>query len=129
MDLPLRYDITIPQRATFRERVQIPLDCTDREVKAQVWEVRNGKRFTKLMDLQVVWVNRAVTIDVVVNGVATPTVYGDFWLVGSWQNTATVQRQGVWDLLVIDGPSLARAGERTYWLEGTALFNPGMTEA
>lgn len=129
MDLPLRYDITIPQRATFRERIQLPIDCSDREVVAQVWEVRNGQRLAKILDLEVEWIDRAAAITVPVNGEDTTVIYGDLWLNGHWQDTSQVTRQGVWDLLVIDGPSCPRPGERTYWLEGAAQLNPGMTEA
>lgn len=129
MDLPLRYDITIPQRATFRERIQLPIDCTDREVAAQVWEVRNGQRVAKILDFAVDWISRSTPVTVTVDGEEVEVVYGDFYLVGAWQQTSTVLRQGVWDLLVVDGASHAQPGERTYWLEGTASLNPGMTEA
>lgn len=129
MDLPLRYDITIPQRATLRERIQLPIDCTDREVAAQVWEVRNGQRVAKILEFEVDWVSRATPMTVTVDGEEVEVVYADFYLVGAWQQTSNVLRQGVWDLLVVDGETQERPGERTYWLEGTASLNPGMTEA
>lgn len=130
MDLPLRHDITIPQRATFRERIQLPIDCTDREVVAQVWSGRNGQRHQKALDLEVDWIDRAVTLEIDQgDGTTAEVVYGDFYLVGDWSETAEVTlRDGLWDLLVIDGESLATAGERTYWLEGIATINPGMSE-
>jgi hypothetical protein len=129
MDLPLRYDITIPQRATFRERIQLPIDCTDREVVAEVWKVRNGKRQTKLLTFAVEWINRAVPITVTQDGETSEVVYGDFYLVGSWQDTAALEEPAQWDLLLIEGPSLPRAGERNYWLEGLASINQGLSTA
>ena len=109
MDLPLRLDITILQRATFRERLQLPLDCTDREVEAQVWRVRNGRRYeaTPAMTFTVDWIDRAAAITVE----GETVTYGDFYLVGDWQDTTELDGVCQWDLLVIEGPSLARAGE------------------
>lgn len=130
MDLPLRYDITIPQRATFRERIQLPIDCSDREVVAQVWHARNGKRVEKMLDLQIDWMARSTPIEVTLDDGTTAVVtYADFYLTCDWSVTAGVTRQGIWDLLVVNGPSHADSGARHYWLEGLADFNAGMTEA
>lgn len=128
MDLPLRYDITIPQRGTYRERFQIPRDCTDREVVAQVWRTRNGSRHRKMLDLEVIWLNRSLPVEVGEGEEAATVIYGDFYLVGEWEETAIIDSHGMWDLLLVEGASLPRAGERTYWLEGVANFNPGMSE-
>jgi hypothetical protein len=35
--VPARYDLTIPQGATFRQRIRLPFDCSQVEVFAQVW--------------------------------------------------------------------------------------------
>lgn len=129
MDLPLRYDITIAQGATYRERFQLPIDCTDREVVAQVWSTRNGRKTTKLLDLQVDWIDRAVVIPVTVDGETTNVTYGDFYLVCGWEETQALDGPGIWDLLLVEGEGLERAGERRYWIEGVARFNPGMSAA
>lgn len=128
MDLPLRYDITIHQRATFRERIQLPIDCSDREVVAQVWQARNGKRVSKLLDLSVEWLSRAEPVEVTEAGVTTTVVYADFYLTCDWASTASLTKQGIWDLLVVDGQTFETPGARTYWLEGLANLNQGMTE-
>lgn len=129
MDLPLRYDITIAQGATYRERFQLPIDCTDREVVAQVWSTRNGRKTTKLLDLDVEWVDRAVVIPIEIDGETTDVTYGDFYLIASWEDTTEMDSLGIWDLLLVEGESSERPGERNYWLEGVARVNPGMTAA
>lgn len=130
MDLPLRYDITIPQRATFRERIQLPIDCADREVVAQVWKVRNGRRLEVQLTFGVEWVDRSAELTVAsADGSETVVTYGDFYLVADWEATALLQDPAQWDLLVIEGASLERSGERTYWLEGLANLNLGLSSA
>lgn len=127
MDLPLRYDITIPQRATFRERIQLPIDCTDREVLAEVWKVRNGKRQVKLLTFGVEWINRNALLEITVDGETRTETYADFYLIADWEATALLDDAAQWDLLVIDGAAWPTEGERTYWLEGVAQLNQGLT--
>lgn len=130
MDLPLRHDLTIAQRATFRERIQLPIDCTDRDVIAQVWTVRSGKRVSVQLTFTVEWIDRALSVIVTDDNGDTSTVtYGDFYLVGNWEETTTLQEPAQWDLLVVEGPSLERAGERSYWLEGLVTVNQGLSQA
>jgi hypothetical protein len=104
---PGRYDITIPQRATFRERLRLkadglPLNATGHELVAQVWDRR---RTTKYADLAIEWVDRS---------------QGLLELVLEHPFTTTVPKDGIWDLLVIEP-----GGDRSYWLEGTAWLDTG----
>lgn len=104
---PARYDITIPQRATFRQPLRlkaagVPLNATGYELVAQVWDRR---RTTKYADLEVVWIDRA---------------HGLFELVLQYPGTTTVVKDGCWDLLVIEP-----GGDRYYWLEGTTYLDIG----
>ena len=104
---PGRHDITIPQRATFREQLLLkadgaPLNLTGYDAVAQAWDRR---RITKLAELTIVWVDRPA---------------GRLDLVLSHTATATFTKDGQWDLLLIQ-PN----GDRFYWLEGTAFVDPG----
>lgn len=104
---PGRHDITIPQRATFRERLRLkadgqPLNATGYQLVAQVWDRR---RTTKYADLAIEWIDRST---------------GLFELVLQYPATTAVVKDGVWDLLVIQ-PN----GDRYYWLEGVAWLDVG----
>lgn len=124
-DLPIRFDIEVRQRATFRERFQIPLDCTNRDVQASAWSIKGRQRNKLLVQFEVEWENRAKKVNVPQpDGTTVETIYADFYLVASYEQTAQMNVSGVWDLLVIE-----HNGERTYWMEGIANMNPGMTGA
>lgn len=112
---PARYDLTIPQRATYRERFRLPGDCTGREVVAQIWSVRGRARVSKLLDLTVTWVDRAVVIDGETKGV--------FDLSATATQTATLALPAQWDLMVIEPND-----ERNYWLHGVVALDPGLSE-
>ena len=106
---PARYDITIPQRATFRKRLRLkadgqPLNATGYQLVAQVWDRR---RLTKYADLTVVWIDQAT---------------GLFELVQQYPGTTAVVKDGLWDLLVIEP-----GGDRYFWLEGNAYLDQGMS--
>jgi len=110
---PRRYDITIPQRATFRKRLRLtagpkgarqPLNATGYQLVAQVWSRR---RLTKYADLTVQWIDQAT---------------GLFELVLQYPGTTAVLKDGEWDLLVIQPD-----GDRYYWLEGIAYLDTGMS--
>jgi hypothetical protein len=120
---PARYDITLPQRATFRQRFKIPLDFTDREVVAQVWSVQGRTRGVKLLDFTVEWIDRAA-VEIEDGEEVTK---GVFDLVGTHLQTAAVTLPAQWDLLVVDGVTL-HDGERNYWLHGVVNLDPGLSE-
>jgi hypothetical protein len=102
---PARYDITINQRATFRERIKLPFNATGYTVVAQVWSKR---REELLLNFTINWVNRAL---------------GEFDMYASRSSTRAMTKSGEWDLLVIE-PS----GDGFYWLEGTATLDPGLSD-
>lgn len=102
---PARYDITIHQRATFRERFKLPFDATGYTIVAQVWSKR---REELLLNFTVQWVNQAL---------------GEFDLYASRVSTRLVTKSGDWDMLVIQ-PN----GDGFYWLEGTATLDPGQSD-
>lgn len=104
---PARYDITIPQRATYRERMRlkadgVPLNAAGYQLVAQVWD---RGRSTKYADLAAVWIDQAT---------------GLFELVLQYPATTAVAQDGIWDLMVIEP-----GGDRYYWLEGIAFLNRG----
>lgn len=102
---PARRDITIPQRATYRQRMRMKgVNATGYQLVAQVWDRR---RTTKYADLTVVWIDQAT---------------GLFELVLQYPSTTAVVKDGMWDLLVIE-PS----GDRYYWLEGNAYRDQGLS--
>jgi len=102
---PARYDITIHQRATFRERFKLPINATGYSIVAQVWSKR---REELLLDFTVQWVNQAE---------------GEFDLYAPRTETRDVTKSGEWDLLVIEP-----GGDGFYWLEGTATLDPGQSD-
>jgi hypothetical protein len=131
--LPATYDLVVPQRASFRQRFKIPLDFTDREVCAQIWRVQpvadapstatgRNVRVSKVLELGVDWIDRALVEDDVTKGV--------FELYAAYTDTAALEIAELleWDLLVIDGTSL-HDGERTYWLHGAVTIDPGLSES
>lgn len=106
---PARYDITIPQRATFRKRMRLKangaaVNATGYQLVAQVWDRR---RLTKYADLTVVWIDQAT---------------GLFELVLQYPGTTAVVKDGCWDLLVIQPD-----GDRYFWLEGNAYLDQGLS--
>ncbi len=107
---PGRHDITIPQRATFREPLRLkangaPLNLTGYEARAQVWDRR---RTVQYAELQIDWIDRAQgRFDLVLNPPATTAVIKDAY----------------WDLLLTQPD-----GERYYWLEGRAYVDAGLTD-
>ncbi len=102
---PARYDITIHQRATFRQRFKLPFNATGYSLVAQVWSKR---REDLLLAFQIQWVNQAL---------------GEFDLYASRSATRLVTKSGEWDLLVIEP-----GGDGYYWLEGTATLDPGQSD-
>lgn len=102
---PARYDITIRQRATFRERFKLPFNASGYTIVAQVWSKR---REQLLLNFTVQWVNQA---------------QGEFDLVASRAETRAVTKSGEWDMLVIQPNN-----EGFYWLEGTATLDPGQSD-
>ena len=100
-----RYDITISQRATFRQRMRlkaggVPVNATGYQLVAQVWDRR---RLTKYADLTVQWIDQAA---------------GLFELLIQYPATTLVTQDGQWDLLVTEP-----GGDRYYWLEGNAYLD------
>lgn len=106
MVTPGVYDIKIPRRATFRQRFQLPFDCTNHQLYAQVWTT--VRRTKKLLDFSIEWIDQA---------------NGEFDLVGDSMDTEAVTNDGYWDLLVVYPD-----GESDYWLRGQAVVDNGYTE-
>lgn len=106
MVTPGTHNITIPRRATYRQRFQLPFDCTGHQLYAQVWTT--SRRTRKLMDFSIEWIDQDT---------------GEFDLVGESIDTQRVSKNGYWDLLVVY-PS----GESDYWIRGTATVDNGFTE-
>jgi hypothetical protein len=134
---PATYNLTIYQRATFRQRFKIPLDFTDREVCAQVWRTRPSaggggpgtsvgltqgyERDYKKLDFTVEFIDRALVEDGITKGV--------FELIATAEQTAVLKvgDRLEWDLLVVDGTTLLN-GERAYWLHGSVNLDPGLSD-
>ena len=107
---PARYDITIPQRGTFRKTMRlkadgVPLIATGYQLVAQVW---NRRRTTKFADGVINWIDQAT---------------GLFELVIQYPVTRLITEDGQWDLMVIEP-----GGDRYYWLEGTAFLDVNYSE-
>lgn len=102
---PASYDITIPQRATFRQHFVLPFNCNGHTVVAQVW---SEKRRSKIIEFTVEWTNRAG---------------GEFDLVAGYDQTSKMTKDGEWDLML-----LYPNQERYYWIEGRAILDPGYTD-
>jgi hypothetical protein len=102
---PAVLDITIRQRATFRQHFNLPIDMTGYEVAAQVW---SEKRRGKIIEFDIEWTDQA---------------NGEFDLVASYTQTEKFTKDGEWDLMLIYPNN-----ERHYWIEGKAIFDPGYTD-
>ena len=102
---PASLDITIHQRATFRQAFTLPFNCTGYTIVAQVW---SEKRRALLFEFTVQWINQAL---------------GSFYLVANYQDTTNMKKNGIWDLMVIQPNN-----ERYYWIEGTAILDLGVTD-
>ena len=101
---PAQLNLTIYQRATFRQSFDFDIDLTGHTVYAQVWD--SGRR-TQYAGLTVEWTNQAA---------------GQFDLVLPYADTTLLKKDAVWDLL-IEQPD----GERNYWLEGSVTIDLGYT--
>lgn len=104
---PGRYDIVLPQRATYSTEIVLPINLTGHSVYAQMWD--SEKRREKIADF---------TIDI------TNAEDGTFNLELPWETTSQITKPGVWDLLVVYSN-----GTRDYWLEGAVTVDPGLTTA
>jgi hypothetical protein len=102
---PATLDITIHQRATYRQLFNMPISLTGHTVVAQIWD---EKRRNKIIEFDVEWVNQAA---------------GEFYLVADFLSTEKMTKDSQWDLMIVYAN-----GEREYWIEGTALFDPGYTD-
>lgn len=111
MIYPAFYQVVIPNQATFTQTFQLkagsgtPLNMTGYSVRASVW---TEDKKTKLMDFDFAWVDQAV---------------GRFTLSIDEAKTATLTKNGMWDLLVIN-PDLTE----DYWLRGPAVIAKGYTK-
>lgn len=103
---PGRYDIVLPQRATYKVEISLPIDLTGHSVYAQIWD--SDKRRSKIADF---------TINI------TDEVDGTFDLVLSWEDTTLIKKPCVWDLLVVNDADQSR----DYWLEGSVTIDLGLT--
>ena len=101
---PGTLNLTVYQRATFRQSFDLGIDLSGYSVYAQVWD---KARRTKYTDFTVEFTNQAA---------------GQFDLVLSYTVTTGLTKDAYWDLL-IEEPS----GERNYWLEGIVVIDPGYT--
>lgn len=102
--VPGRYDLTIYQRATFKQRITLPIDLTGHSVYAQIWD---KKRRNKVLDIDIQLINEAS---------------GIFDIVIEWPDTTPLKKAAEWDLMV----EYAN-GDREYWLEGLVVIDPGLT--
>jgi hypothetical protein len=115
--VPARYDLRIPQRATFDQEFTLPFDCNGKTVLGEVW---NARRTRLLLEFETVWLDRAEVIPD-----TDPVEYkGRFRLEADWEQTRVVKATGEWDLLVIDDET----GRRDFYLEGAAVLDLGYTE-
>lgn len=110
MTTAARYDITIPQRGTYRKKMRLkagglPLNGTGYQLVAQVW---NRQRTEKLAEGVINWIDQAA---------------GLFELVIQYPVTRLITKDGQWDLLVIQPD-----GDRYYWLQGTAFLDRNYSE-
>lgn len=102
---PGRYDIVLPQRATYSAEITLPINLAGHSVYAQMWS--SDKRRIKVADFAIVIIDAA-------NGV--------FKLELPWETTSNIRKPGVWDLLIVY-PN----GTRSYWLEGEVTIDVGLT--
>jgi hypothetical protein len=108
---PAVYNIVINQHATFSKQFQLkgsdgtPLNMTGYTVEAEVWNRNNTRKIT---DFSVEWVDRLV---------------GKFVISLSATQTALIESEGYWDLLVTE-PN----GKKNYWARGKAGFALGYTK-
>lgn len=125
--------LTVPIGGTFYKQVVLPIDCTDREVAAQIWKIRGSSTrssfqpftvFSKgeqVCSFVIEWIDRAF--------VESGITKAKFALKISAAVTAQLSSQYEmgWDLLVIDGTTL-HSGDRNYWLQGIVTAEPTLTE-
>jgi hypothetical protein len=108
---PAYYEIVIPNQATFKQTFQLkndsgaPINLTSYQLRASMWT--EDKR-AKLADFALTWVDRTI---------------GKFDLSLSEAVTTTMDRDGMWDLLVVNPDST-----EDYWLRGPAVIAKGYTK-
>lgn len=107
---PATLDITVHQRATYRQQIRLkadddPLDATGYEIVAEVWDQYRNNKYA---DFDIEWLNQAE---------------GLFDLVLTHEQTELIDQDAYWDMLVIE-PS----GDRYFWLEGKVIWDIGYSE-
>lgn len=102
---PGTLNLTIHQRATFRQSFDFGIDLNGYSVYAQIWD---KARRTKYADFTVEFTDQAA---------------GQFDLVLPYTTTTSLTKNAFWDIL-LEEPS----GERSYWLEGEVVIDEGYTE-
>lgn len=101
---PGTLNLTVYQRATFRQSFDFGIDLSGYSVYAQIWD---KARRTKYADFTVEFTNQAA---------------GQFDLVLPYATTTGLTKDAYWDVL-LEEPG----GERHYWLEGTVTIDAGYT--
>ncbi len=102
--VPGRYDITIYQRATFKRQITLPIDLTNHQVFAQIWD---AKRRNKVCDFEIAIIDA-------VDGIIEISI--------DWEVTTPLKKAASWDLMVVYDDDT-----REYWLEGLVTIDPGLT--
>ncbi len=108
---PAPYNLTIYQRATFRQRLRLlvnsgqPALALGYSVAAQFWDDKRRTLFA--------------AFDVEIVDLATSTIE----LVIPFEVTRQLRKGGKWDLLVT-----TPYGDRQYWVEGNVTVDPGYTD-
>lgn len=111
MIYPAYYKVVIPNQATFSQDFQfkdslgVPINLTGYTIRADMWT--EDKRHL-LADFVFTWINQSI---------------GRFNISLSETTTATMTRNGMWDLLVTNPD-----GTEDYWLRGPAIIAKGFTK-
>lgn len=111
MIYPAYYELVIPNQATFKQSFQLKddsgnaLNLTGYTLRAAMW---TEDKKVKLADFDFAWVDRTI---------------GKFTLSLNEAKTATMDRNGMWDLLVINPDTT-----EDYWLRGPAVIAKGYTK-
>lgn len=111
MIYPAYYEMIIPNQATFSQTFQLKdgsgqaLNMIGYTVRASIW---TENKTAKIADFEFEWVDQST---------------GKFTLTIDQERTASINKNGMWDLLVVN-PDLTE----DYWLRGPAVVAKGYTK-
>lgn len=104
--IAVEYDLIVPQRATLREKFELPFDGRGKVFAAQAWTTYDKTQLICEFEIEIVQL--------------TPTTI--LYINADWQDLVNVSGSGYWDFAVDN-----EDGTRDHWLKGKVCVDRRVT--